>query len=387
MGLSDKDSIDYRIRQAFTTWKKIDETDVRILEGMSLLGPRNLALIAKHLEVPTTTVRYRVKRMLDNSILFLHLNPYHTHMGLKKAVVFVEATPGLEDVLLESMKLHNYWLFLCRAYGPYEGCAGIWTVPKGREGNFVGYLNTLKETGVARSFELYWTTCHEGVNVQSRWFSIEENVWTFNWDEWMKEVETIEGELPWTLKEPDDWPIRVDREDLLIIKELEIDGRRTMTDISKRLEIPLETVKYHFREHISKRNLIEGYQVEIYRFPSLISEYLFFKFEFDTYEQLVKFALSLHDKPFPFHLGKVLGENTLTTHLYLPKWEFRKFIGSLSKLIKQGLLKSYRYVIQDMFQTWRETIPYQHFVDGKWNYDEALYLENLQSVLDKWGLG
>ena len=121
--------------------------------------------------------------------------------------------------------------------------------------------------------------------------------------------------------------------------------------------------------------------------PSLISEYLFFKFEFDTYEQLVKFALSLHDKPFPFHLGKVLGENTLTTHLYLPKWEFRKFIGSLSKLIKQGLLKSYRYVIQDMFQTWRETIPYQHFVDGKWNYDEALYLENLQSVLDKWGLG
>ena len=308
-------------------------------------------------------------------------------MGLKKVVVFVEAKPGLEDVLLESIKLHNYWLFLCRAYGPYEGCAGIWTVPKGREENFVNYLNKLKETGVARSFELYWTTCHEGVNVQSRWFSVEENVWTFNWDEWMKEVETIEGELPWTLKEPDDWPIRVDREDLLIIKELEIDGRRTFTDISKRLEIPLETVKYHFREHISKRNLIEGYQVEIYRFPSLISEYLFFKFEFDTYEQLVKFALSLHDKPFPFHLGKVLGENTLTTHLYLPKWEFRKFVGSLSKLIKQGLLKSYRYFIQDMFQTWRETIPYQHFVEGKWNYDEALYMDKLQRVLDKWGLG
>ena len=74
MGLSDKDSIDDRIRQAFTTWKKIDETDVRILEGMSLLGPRNLALIAEHLEVPTTTVRYRVKRMIDNSILFLHLS-------------------------------------------------------------------------------------------------------------------------------------------------------------------------------------------------------------------------------------------------------------------------------------------------------------------------
>jgi DNA-binding Lrp family transcriptional regulator len=202
----------------------------------------------------------------------------------------------------------------------------------------------------------------------------------------MREVEVIEGRLPWTLIEPDDWPIRVDREDLLIIKELEIDGRRTLTDISKRLEMPLETVKYHFREHVSKRSLIEGYQVEIYRFPSLISEYLFFKFEFDTYEQLVKFALSLHDKPFPFHLGKVLGENTLTTHLYLPKWEVRKFVGSLSKLVQRGLLKNYRYIIQDMFQTWRETIPYQHFYEGKWRYDEGLYKEKLQGVLENWGL-
>jgi DNA-binding Lrp family transcriptional regulator len=377
---------DVRVRDAYAALGKIDGTDVEILEGLSLIGPRNLTKIAEHLRMPDTTVRYRVQQMLSNSILFLHLNPYHTNMGLKKAVIFVEAIQGLEDVLLECLRLHDYWLFLCRVYGPYEGCCGIWTVPKGREADYLEYLESLVNLGVAKSIDVNWTTCHEGIPVQTRWFDTEKRTWVFEWDEWLNEVEMIEGELPWTLQEPDDWPIRVDREDLLIIKELEKDGRMTITDISKTLEIPLEKIKYHFREHVMKRDLVEGYQVEIYRFPSLVSEYVFFKFEFNTYDQLVKFALSLHDKPFPFHLGKVLGEFTLTSHMYLPKLEFRRFVSCLSTLIRKGLLKGYRYVLQDRFKVWRETIPYQHFKDGTWNYDKENFREKLQITLKKWGV-
>jgi DNA-binding Lrp family transcriptional regulator len=380
------DDIDARVRDAFSVWGKIDETDVKILEGLSLLGPRNFTKIADHLKMPITTVRYRVRRMLKDSILFFHLNPYHTNMGLKKVVIFAEAVQGSEDVLLDCLKVHDYWLFLCRIYGPYEGCYGIWTVPKGHEGDFLEYLQNLTDLGIMKSIELNWTTCHEGIPVQTRWFDTVENTWTLDWDEWLNEVETIEGELPWTLQEPDDWPIKVDREDLLIIKELEKDGRSTLTDISNELGISLEKVKYHFREHVMKRDLVEGYQVEIYRFPSLVSEYIFFKFEFHTYDQLVRFALSLHDKPFPYHLGKVIGERALVTQFYLPKWEFRKFIGYLALLKRKGLLKKYQYVLQDSYQSWRETIPYQHFNDGTWNYNKKHFQEKLQMTLEKWDI-
>ncbi len=81
------DSIDAKVRDAFSVWGKIDETDVKILEGLSLLGPRNLTKIAEHLKMPTTTVRYRVRRMLKDSILFFHLNPYHTNMGRARVMV------------------------------------------------------------------------------------------------------------------------------------------------------------------------------------------------------------------------------------------------------------------------------------------------------------
>ncbi len=375
--------VDKKFRDAFATLGKIDDVDVKILEALSLLGPRNLALIAKHLEMPPTTVRYRVCQMLDDSILFLHLNPYHTNMGLRKALVFVEAVQGYENLLLDCLRVNDYWLYLCRIYGPYEGWGGIWTIPNGNVDDFNFFFYSLIDFGVAKSVEINWTTCHEGIPVKSRWFSIEENSWVFNWDEWIREVETIEGDLPFTLVEPDDWPIKVDYEDLLIIKELEKDGRKPLTEISKILNIPIETVKYHFREHISKRGLIEGYQIEISRFPSLISELLFFKFEFDSYDNFKKFALSLRDKPFPVHLGKVIGENALTSHIYLPKKEFRKFIDALSTLIRKGLLKQYRYVIQDLFLQWRETIPYQHFKNGMWEYDRDRQREELVNIIEK----
>lgn len=43
------EAIDKRIRDAFSTQDKLDELDVQILEGLSVLGPRNLSKIAKNL--------------------------------------------------------------------------------------------------------------------------------------------------------------------------------------------------------------------------------------------------------------------------------------------------------------------------------------------------
>lgn len=144
------DNLDVRIRQALTAWKKLDETDVKILEGLTLLGPRNLAMIAEKYKLPASTVKYRVSQMLSNSFLFLHLNPYHTNMGLKKVLVFVEADLGYEDDLMDCLRVNDFWIFLCRIYRPYEGCAGIWTIPKDNVEDFHSFLNSLQEAEVPK---------------------------------------------------------------------------------------------------------------------------------------------------------------------------------------------------------------------------------------------
>ena len=383
MDLSNAENIDTRVGQALTAWKKIDETNLKILEGLSLHGPRNLSAIAERINLPATTVRYRIKKMLEDNILFLHLNPFHTNMGLRKAIVFAEAQPGYEDTLLDCMKVNDFWLSAYRLYGPYEGCGGTWTVPRDNVVEFKEFFQDLLDLGIARSIEVNWTTCHEGIPVRKRWYMPKRRTWIFSWDEWIRELNNEKGELPYTLVEPDDWPILVDEEDLLIAKELEIDGRQTLTQVSKKLGIPLEKVKYHFREHLSKRNLIEGYQVEIYRTPFPLSEVLLFKFEFSSYEKFKKFTLSLHDKPFPIWMGKVIGENALMAQIYLPKWEFRRFITALSNLIRSGHLVNYHYVIEDMYQASRQTIPYQYFKDGYWSYDIDEFKARVAKIVEK----
>lgn len=377
--------LDVKVRDALTSWKKLDEIDMRILENLSIVGPRNLSLIAKKLKIPSRTVNYRINRMISNSILFMHLYPYHTNMGLKKVVVFMEAAPGFEDVLLSCLRVHDFWIALSRIYGPYEGCGGVWTIPKENVDDFNSFLKSLRTAGVAKRFEAIWSTCFQGIPISSRWYTIEDGTWTFDWKEWINEVETIEGELPYTLIEPEDWPLLADYEDLLIIKELEKDGRTSLTDLSKTLDMSLEKVKWHFREHILPRGLVEGYQMEIYRFPFPLCEMLLFKFEFKKYDNMANFALSMLDKPFAIFLGKVLGENALFSQIYLPKWEFRKFIRALSDLITKDFLTRYHYYFQDMYQTWRRTIPYKNFKNGKWNYDNQKHHEELRKIFEEKG--
>ena len=98
---------------------------------------------------------------------------------------------------------------------------------------------------------------------------------------------------------------------------------------------------------------------------------------------MAKFASSLLDKPFVYSLGKIMGENGLIAHIYLPREEFRKFIEALSKLIKRGFLDTYEYLIEDYAKSQAQTISFEYFKDGVWIYDHKRHLENLKKELMK----
>jgi len=98
---------------------------------------------------------------------------------------------------------------------------------------------------------------------------------------------------------------------------------------------------------------------------------------------MAKFAMSLLDKPFANVVGKILGENALAAQIYLPILEFRHFVESLSELCRNGLLKSYEYVIQDLRKgRWsRQTIPYEHSRHAEWVYNHDKQVEKLRKTV------
>ncbi len=362
---------------------KLDCIDVKILEGLAKNGPRNINRLAKQLGMPRGTVIARIKRMSSSFYLRLLTTVYHTNLGMKKGVVYAKAKQGQEDLLFECMKVNKFYIYLSRCFGAFEGCVGIYVIPVEYTAKFEEFLQELKILGIAEDISLLWSTCFHTVNRTSKWFDNSCENWIFPWDIWLKEIFLEKGELPYTLKDPESFTLKADKTDLLILKELEKDATITLAEIARMLGTTLQNIRYHYERHVIQNGLIEDFQIAILPFERSISDMLFFTFKFDDKEKMSKFAQSLLDKPFVFILGKILGENAMVAQIYLPRTEFRRFIDSLSKLVREGFLKSYHYIFQDLrLGKWsRETVPYQFFKDNSWVYPHEEHIRNLHKLL------
>jgi len=362
---------------------KLDLLDVKILEGLGKYGPRNITKVAKKLNIPRGTLFSRIKTLSSFFYLRLVTNVYYTNLGLKEGVVFAKATQGDEELLYNCMKINKFYTYLNRCYGPFEGCLGIYAIPKDRTTNFEQFIREIKKLGVAYKIEIFWSTCFYTVNRTSNWFDSLSETWIFPWDKWVEEIQAEGTKLPCTLVDPKDFPMKADETDLFIIKELEKDATISLTAIAHKLGTTLQNVSYHYNFHVIKNGLFENFQIFIFPFDRTICDTFFFTFKFDSAEKMAKFVLSLLDKPFVYTVGKVLGENTIIAQAYLPRPEFRNFIDNLSKLIRTGFLQNYDYVIQDLrLGKWsRKTIPYEFFKNGSWLYDHDMHMKSVRDLV------
>jgi len=376
-----------RIRRSYMR-KRIDLQHLKTVEALEAEGPRNITKVARKLRVPAETLRKRVRRMASQFSWRFNVNIYHTNLGLKKAVVLAQAIPGYENLLFDSLKTNDFWLYVNRCYGMKEGCIAVYTIPINHTNDFESFVQQLENSGVASNTQISWSTCFHYVHLKTNWFDEASKSWNFRWDQWMQEVAKRKGrrQLPFTLRDPEEFPIKGDKTDILILKELEKNPIIRMTDLAEKIGISQQLAAYHYLRHIQEQNLIESFEVSFPYFDKNASDLFVFFFEFNNYETFAKFTSSLLDKPFARGLGKVIGKNALIAHLYLPRTEFRKFVNVLSKLIRAGSLATYNYVIQDPAEDSRQTISYEYFENKKWTYDHRKHIKNLESLLKSRGL-
>lgn len=358
--------------------RRIDFLDLRMMDGLGNYGPRNISGLARKLKVPPETLRKRMIRIRPK--IYLGTNVYCSNLGLMKAVVHAEAVPGHEQLLFDCLKANDFWMYVNRCYGMNEGVIGFYALPKKHASDFRHFVAELKKLKATRNTRLYWSTCWQAVNARVNWYDRKNQKWVFRWNEWINEVPKEKTELPKTLVDPEDYPILADDTDLFILRELEKDPTISLTRVASMMGISQQLAEYHYLRHVMDRGLVEGFDVTDFRFNMEGSDMFYFFLTFETPQQLSKFASSVMDKPFTLGLGKVLGENTLIAHVYLPKLEFRNFVDALSKLINMRLLQTYSYVIQDLAKTQRQTISYEHFKEGSWTYNHQKHIKKLEEL-------
>jgi len=363
--------------------QKLDYLDIRILESLGIYGPRSLSSLARKLNLDRATLWKRVKRLSSLFLLKFNANPYHTNLGLRKAIVLAWAMPGQEDFLFDCLYINDFRNFISRCYGTSEGCFAIYTIPNENIPEFEQFLREIEKLGLTKNVQVQWSTCFQNVNLTSTWYNAESETWVFPWENWIEELTSEATKLPYTLIDPEAFLIKADEVDLFIIKELEKDATISFVNIAKKLGVSRQTIEHHYRKHILRRRLIESIQVTVAPFdPKGISYPLVFNFRFEDDKRMAMFALSLLDKPFAHFIGKILNENALVAYLhFLSREDFRGFIDALSKVIQQGSLQDYNYVFVDQKRTARETVRYEFFEDGAWIYEHYKHMKKLQDLV------
>lgn len=359
--------------------------DVQILQALGEVGPRNLSKVARIVGITRKKLQLRIKTMLSDPKFFLRLytSIYHTNLGLKKAIVVAEAFPGMEQLLFDCLLINGFWLYVCRSYGMGEGCTAVYAVPVEYCTEFDVFLHEIKRLRVAKDVQVFWSTCFQGGRITPDHFDSNKEKWVFRWDDWIKEVQMQESDLPYTLKEAKSYPILADEIDVRMLVKLEKDAALELSEIAKVLGISRQLAQHHYKKHLIGNNLIEGYDIFVMRYGDLPSVMVLFKISFPYYEKFAKFSRSLLDKFFVLTMGKVLGENALLVEVFLPTAEFRNFIDALSKMARMKLIEGYKYAIQDLRIRQRQTISSEFFHNNSWVYDHKNHIMTLRQKVSE----
>jgi DNA-binding Lrp family transcriptional regulator len=361
----------------------LDEVNAKILEGLGAHGPRNISSLAKKLGLPSTTVAFRLSKLVKENGLQIRARLNFQKLGLKRAVVFAEAKPGKEKMLRKLVDNLQYWTYTIRSFGKFNGIYALFGFPEEFGQKIEDYFVEALKIGALDDYALYWTTELREMPPNFNWFDFKRRSWNFPWELWVMEVVQA-SEIPsQRLLDPESYPVLVDVTDLLLLKELEKDGATEFKELAKVVEMTPEAVRYRFQDHILKRGLISDYEISIFPYPHQSSDLSSFVIEFKDRNVLAKFANSLSNKPFILNYTKVIGQNSLIVHFYVPKIEFSNLVDTINSLIEANIVERFFHVILDISSYKRQTVSYEFFENNKWIYNHEGTIHNLQKILGK----
>ncbi|MFB0567233.1 MAG: hypothetical protein ACETVM_01440 [Candidatus Bathyarchaeia archaeon] len=361
--------------------KILDPLNAKILAGLGKFGPRNISLLARSLKLPATTVAFRIKKLTKKRYLQVQTNLDHSKLGLMRAVLIADTAGGLEEKLMEAVESIDYWTYITKCYGKFNGVYALFAFPAEHKDKLEAYLKEAVRHKAMSSYLLFWVTNLCEVPPNFDWFDFKSKAWKFKWRQWINEVFKTSETISDGLLEPEKYQIMVDETDLFLLKELEKDAFVAFTKIADALKMSPQGVRYRYYKHVMKHGLITDYDIAIFPYPLLVSDMCSFIVHFQNEKALAKFSNTLSNKPFIISYGKIIGRNSLLIHSYTPKTEFPNLINALNSLVKRNLITDFFYANLDIVSFKRQTVSYEFFRDKSWTFNYKGKLERLAEIM------
>ena len=283
--------------------KNLDSMNIKIFSAMWKLGPRNLLEVSRQTGIPFTSVYHRVERIEKEGEL-AYLVPKHSRLGMIRALVLATAHLGREEAVTQALKAPNLWQAVNSCEGSFTHDS-VHAIPARFINDFREYMHQLAKSGLIRRYKIILTGDYVPNFPDFNYYDAVAHEWTFPWDQWFAEITS--GDPGKSIDDPQGYDVSVDKKDLLIINELEINVRKSFAELAPKAGLSLHGVKYHFDKKLVPEGIIQNIQFNVVPYPKEVTAFHEIMLEFSSKLDMNKFYSVIPQLFFVIGTSKVLG--------------------------------------------------------------------------------
>jgi DNA-binding Lrp family transcriptional regulator len=347
-----------------------DEEMKLIVESIKKFGPKNVSEIARETNLPTETVRYRIKNQLKDVGIRYHVSINYLKLGLIRSWILLDfSIQNLKQApdILDLLSKRGYLTYFAKVI-PYGYYISISTLPYSAITKYRELLDELVRLDILKEYRMIDLQYLKHLSLRPEFYDFSTKTWNVPWN-------VIDADL-----KRDSKPIIVDysrapidKIDLLILKELQINALQSLASISKKINVAEKQVRYHYKSHLLNTNIIDGYVVrwqgDRYHLTNKYILSCFLEFSDLTVSDVPYIHKVIETLPFTWMIALSVDRMKLITQISIPIAFYHDSLVYLSNKLNIYKEKYNLYNI-DFYSAGSYTLPFESFSDDVgWSAD------------------
>lgn len=323
-------------------------------------GARNLNEICRSLSIPYQTLRFRMNKLNDQGISVLPLLDIDK-LGLQRLRATFEFAKDIENpkVILGGMHQKAGLKYYSRVLFTQEmDCEFL--IPKGSIPELKKLFRALEEMKLIGNSQFRSLLWKDVLMMKTKYFDYSSG-------EWDVDFSRLAGDPSVTVPTISEENTKLDYNDLLIIKSLEIDPWIKVVDLAKKVNLSVGDVSYHLNTHVFGKKLVPSFRLRWVgtkkawsKHSIVVQSFMFDKLSDEDARHAMSIMMSA-----PFTWDHLRAEDgTYITDEMIPVSQFPEVQSYLSDKFRSIGLKPVTWT-KDWSLTSTFTIPYTLFERGR----------------------
>jgi DNA-binding Lrp family transcriptional regulator len=366
--------------------KKPRDINAKVAELVKIVGEvgPDIPEVAKRMGEHKESVRYWFKKLFKQGLV-IQPSINFEKIGLTRVVAVADFARDYqsqaEPILVAMSELCYVQSFVKTLPEGHYIIHG--TVPREFVSSWMSMMSRLKDLGLFTSLELSTYDWSRNPPMKSEFYDFDGERWDF---EWSLPTKVYPGAVEQVSTRE-----KFDETDLEIIKRLQRDANRSLSEIQKEIGTNYKTLSFHYRNHILRRGLLKSYRVNWIGTP-YNPENDKGKHRRHTYQPIdvvirditpaEKAAVMGMTNSLPFLWWEASGANSYYAQLVFPTDSIAEAMQFLGRALLSVTSKAHWFMVDQTQSVWFRLEP--RLLDRqskRWTFNEAEVLSKFERIL------